>query len=341
MRITFSPALSWTHSVAIRFIVVFIVLVAGPRPEVVSAAVFAGQISPPETPTPEEQETIGNKRVQEAGGDQAIPSKKFPKTLFEAITRKKDNTGANELVESTEPERLDPDRPHLPEASTTAGRGTIILEGGYTFNERKLSSFSAHDTPEAVFRAGVLAEWFEVRIGQNFLKQERSISGVVSKSAGIQDLYLGAKVALNEQKRYLPAIALIPQMTVPTGNHDVTGGRVLPGLNVDGNWSVIKNRYSIEFVVANNRVADDVHHSHFELATGFTHAFQLSRKLEAFGEWDVFHGGIEPEATARHYAVGGLVFFATKEFAVDFRAGAGLNAQANRFLIGTGFAFRH
>jgi hypothetical protein len=128
-------------------------------------------------------------------------------------------------------------------------------------------------------------------------------------------------------------------MTVPTGNHEVAGGRVLPGLNVDGNWSV-KNRYSIEFVVATNCVADDVHHSHFELATGFTHAFQLSRKLEAFGEWDAFHGSIEPAAAARHYAVGGLVFFATKEFAVDFRVGAGLNAQPNRFLIGTGFAFR-
>jgi Putative MetA-pathway of phenol degradation len=242
--------------------------------------------------------------------------------------------------EPGESDRLDPDRPHLPEASTTAGKGRMILEGGYTFNEGKASSSSAQDGPEALFRAGILAEWFEVRIGQNFLKQERSISGTRSTWTGIQDLYLGAKVALNRQKRYLPAIALIPQMTLPTGNHEVTGGRVLPGLNVDGNWEVVKNRYSMEFVVANNRIADDAHHSHFELATGFTHAFQVNRKLEAFGEWDVFRGSIDPAATTRHYAVGGLVFFATKDFAVDFRAGAGLNAQANRFLIGTGFAFR-
>jgi hypothetical protein len=78
----------------------------------------------------------------------------------------------------------------------------------------------------------------------------------------------------------------------------------------------------------------------FELATGFTHAFQVNRKLEAFGEWDAFLGSIDPTATARDYAVGGLVFFATKDFAVDFRARAGLNEQANRFLIGAGFAFR-
>jgi hypothetical protein len=257
------------------------------------------------------------------------------KTLVEALARNKDNTATNE---PSEPERLDPDRPHLPEASTTVGKGRMILEGGYTFNEA--SSLSAHDAPEALFRAGILAEWFEVRIGQNSLKQERSISGTRSTLTGIQDLYLGAKVALNGQKRYLPAIALIPQMTVPTGSHEVTGGKVLPGLNVDGNWEIINNRYSIELVVANNRIADDAHHSHFELATGFTHAFQVNRKLEAFGEWDVFHGSVDPAAGLRHYAVGGLVFFATKDFAIDFRAGAGLNAQANRFLIGTGFSFR-
>jgi hypothetical protein len=76
-----------------------------------------------------------------------------------------------------------------------------------------------------------------------------------------------------------------------------------------------------------------------ESSRPFTHALQVNRKLEAFGEWDVLRGSIDP-ASARHYVVGGLVFFATKDFAVDFRAGAGLNAQANRFLIGTGFAFR-
>jgi len=70
-----------------------------------------------------------------------------------------------------------------------------------------------------------------------------------------------------------------------------------------------------------------------ESSRPFTHALQVNRKLEAFGEWDVLRGSIDP-------VVGGLVFFATKDFAFDFRAGAGLNAQANRFLIGTGFAFR-
>jgi Putative MetA-pathway of phenol degradation len=159
---------------------------------------------------------------REVGGPGSSRGKKSPKTFLEAATRNKDNTGTNEPNES---QRLDPDRPHLPEASTTVGKGGMILEGGYTFNESKVSSFSAQDAPEAIYRAGVLAEWFEVRIGENFLRPQRSISGQTSKLTGIQDLYLGAKVAVNGQKGYLPGIALIPQMTLPTGNHEVTGGK--------------------------------------------------------------------------------------------------------------------
>ena len=184
--ITFRP-------VAIRFIVVLIVLAGGSWTEVFSAAVFNAQVSTSETPTTLEQ-AEGDKSGREVEGDQAVSSKKSSKTLVEAITRNKNKPGTNEPSES---ERLDPDRPHLPEASTTAGKGRMILEGGYTFNEAKDSSSFAQDAPEALLRAGILAEWFEVRIGQNFLKQERSISGIRSSLTGLQDLYLGAKVALS------------------------------------------------------------------------------------------------------------------------------------------------
>jgi hypothetical protein len=271
---------------------------------------------------------------------EAAQGQKSSKTLLEAIAG---NRGAEEQKEPTEPERLDPDRPHLPEASTAVGKGRMLVEGGYTFNASGPSPVSAHDYPETLVRIGILADWFEVRAGQNFLTQKSTLSGVTTSVTGPQDLYLGVKFALTGQKRYLPEMAVIPQMTLPTGSHAVTAAKTLPGINLDGTWEIAKNRYGIEFVIGNNRVADDPQHSHFELATGFTNVFQVTRKLEAFGEWDSFYpsGSLDPTAGARHYAVGGLVFFATGNFAVDFRAGAGLNAQANRFVIGTGFAFRH
>jgi len=172
LRITFEPpnsfpVLACADDVAIRFILVFVVLIGGSWSEVFSAAVFNEQISTSETSTTGEQTTDGDKRGRNVGGDQTVLCNKPPKTLLEAITRNKGDTGTNEPNES---QRLDPDRPHLPEASTTVGKGRMVLVGGYTFNKSKVSSFSAQDAPEALYRAGMLAEWLEVGIGENFFQ---------------------------------------------------------------------------------------------------------------------------------------------------------------------------
>ena len=81
-----------------------------------------------------------------------------------------------------------------------------------------------------------------------------------------------------------------------------------------------------------------------ELSTGITNVLQLTRRVESFAEWDVFRpidGSTPIVGVAKHYAVGGLVLFVTRNLAVDIRAGAGLNSAGNRFVFGTGFAIRH
>jgi hypothetical protein len=132
------PVLAWADDVAIRFILVLVVLTGGSWSEVFSAAVFNEQISTSETPTTGEQTTDGDKRGRKVGGDQTVLCNKSPKTLLEAITRNKGDTGTNEPNES---QRLDPDRPHLPEASTTVGKGRMILEGGYTSTKARFHRF--------------------------------------------------------------------------------------------------------------------------------------------------------------------------------------------------------
>ncbi len=149
------------------------------------------------------------------------------------------------------------------------------------------------------------------------------------------------KLALIEQDRYVPQIALIPQMTVPTGGKEVTADRVLPGVNVDLGWEIIKDLLDVELLVATNSVADGDRSSHVEVATGLTAAVALTRTLEMFVEWDAFYPVGGTSAGTRHYAVGGLVYFITKNIAIDIRAGVGLNRQANDVIAGTGFAVRY
>jgi hypothetical protein len=243
--------------------------------------------------------------------------------------------------QSEDAERLDPDRPHFPEATTTVGNGRAVLESGYTFS-KKGSSFFAHSYPEALLRVGMLADWFEFRIGQNFVSQQQPSTGVSASTVGAQDLYLGLKLAVTEQQGLLPAIALIPQITLPTGSRSVTAGRVLPGLNVDFSWDVIKDFFGIELLIANNEIKDALGGFPHELATGLTGVFQVTKELELFVEWDAFYprGGLD-SAGPQHYAVGGLVYFITPNLGVDARGGLGLNSRSNDFLLGVGFAARY
>lgn len=326
------------------FLLATVVVVAGTAfPQAVYPGSALSEFATPRTATvsspTEPARWLEQKREREQQGDNepAARTKRY-KTLLDAVL----GSNEGEKEEPEEERRLDPDRPHFPEATTTVGKGRVVLESGYTFKQ-KGSSFSSHSFPEALLRVGMFADWFEFRIGQNFLNEEQTVAGVRTSANGAEDLYLGAKLALSEQKRYLPEIALIPQMTVPTGSRAVSAGRVLPGLNVDCGWEVIKERFNIELLVATNRVRDDEHRSHLELASGLTSAVHLSRKLEAFIEWDAFYSvqGTGPATGPRHYAVGGFVYFIAKDFAVDIRAGVGLNERANDFLAGTGFAVRY
>jgi len=267
-------------------------------------------------------------------GEGAIPDK-GPSTLLEALQGR-----IPKPQPPAEEDRLEPDRPHFPEASTAAGRGRVILEGGYTFNN-KGDTFASHAFPEMLWRVGMFTDWFELRFGQSFLHQRERLASVTTDTSGLQDLYLGAKIAVMEQHGWLPAVALIPQMSVPTGARAVTAGRTLPGLNADFAWDIVKDFFSIELLVATNRVKDEGGSARLELATGLTGSFQLTKKLEGFIEWDAYYptGGIGP-AAPRHYAVGGLVYFISRDLAVDARLGVGLNHNSNDFLVGLGFAVR-
>ena len=218
-----------------------------------------------------------------------------------------------------------------------------MLESGYTLS-KKGSSFLSQSYPESLLRVGMFADWFEFRIGQNFLHEEEKTGGTTNVRTGAQDLYLGMKFALTQQKDLLPAIAVIPQMTVPTGSSTLTSNRVLPGLNVDMSWEIVKNFFSVEVLVGNNEVAgkyaDEIHTSHFETSTGITGVFQVTRKLEAFAEWDAIYQIDGAERGPRHYAVGGLVYFISSDLEVDGRVGVGLNDRSNNLIGGVGFAVR-
>jgi Putative MetA-pathway of phenol degradation len=255
-------------------------------------------------------------------------------------------------AESDEPKPIETDRPDFTEASSTVGKGRVQLEAGYTFIRDRDggSRLSSHSFPEALFRIGLFADWFELRIGQNF-NDTRTTSGqavVVAPVAGTEflngaeDLYLGVKLALTEQKKYLPETALILQTTVPTGADELSADELLPGINFLFGWDVIEDCLSAGGSLQANRNVDDSDHFYVEVAQSLAVGYELSRRLGAYTEWFAFFpaGAIDPGTGPEHYFDGGFTYLVNDDFQLDIRAGVGLNDHADDFFAGAGFAVR-
>ena len=230
------------------------------------------------------------------------------------------------------------DRPDFTEASSTVGRGVAQLEFGYTytFDDGGTTSTKSHSFPEPLLRYGVLADWLEMRIGWNYSDEE---SGGVSAS-GSEDLYLGFKVGMTPQDGFLPEMALIPQMTVPTGADAFSANEVLPGLNWIYGWEIndfLSTAGSTQFNRALDETTGD---TYTEWAQSWTIAYSLTEKVGAYTEYFGFYPTSADTASPEHYFNGGFTYLISNDVQWDIRAGTGLNDAADDYFVGTGLSIR-
>jgi len=237
-------------------------------------------------------------------------------------------------------EPLVSDRPDFTEASTTVGRGVTQLEMGYTLfaDDGGGVRSRSHSYPELLARIGVLADWFELRVGYNNASLKENFNALTRSVSGGEDLYLGAKLALTSQYGILPEMVLLPQMTVPTGHPAFTAGKVLPGLSWLYGWDVLE-WLSFAGSTQANMAVDDVD-DYVELAQSLTIGYSLTERLGAYTEWFVFAPAGALTARTQHYADGGFTYRVTNNFQLDIRAGLGLSEASDDYFVGSGLVVR-
>jgi hypothetical protein len=268
------------------------------------------------------------------------PAPAGPRTLLRWSAAKDEAKSADEPVEAPEPDVIATDRPDFTEASSTVGKGRIQLEAGYTYFRDRSGGITSHvhSYPEALFRVGMFADWFELRVGQNFA----SGGSPGLYDSGATDLYLGVKLGLTEQHRFLPEAALVIQTTVPTGADAFTSGKMLPGLNLLYGWDVIPDRITLGVSSQANAAVDDAGRSFALLAQSLTVGYGLTDKLGAYTEWfALFPHGATLGGGPEYYFDGGFTYKVTNDFQLDVRAGVGLNRNATDYFTGVGFAYRY
>jgi hypothetical protein len=240
-----------------------------------------------------------------------------------------------------EEERLATDRPDFTEASSTVGLGRTQFEFGYTYirDEEAGAELDEHSYPELLTRAGIFAEWFEFRIGWNYTHERISSAGIESAADGAEDLYLGCKLFLFEQDGWLPEVAIVPQMTVPTGARAFTTDEIMPGVNLLYGWDVTE-WMTFAGSTQGNRALDETGDFYDEYAQSLTVGLSLTEQIGMYNEvFGIFpHGAVEtgPE----YYYNGGFTYLVNNNLQFDIRAGWGLNDQSDDFFAGIGGARR-
>jgi len=278
------------------------------------------------------------------------------KTLFKwgICKDEPDTTGASDLLEnggngfaaqrSEDEDTITTDRPDFTEASTTVGKGRIQLEMGYTYfrdRDRAGALTQSHSYPELLARVGLFAEWFELRVGQNFGTAITTGGGPRTRVNGASDLYLGTKLALTEQQGHLPESALILQMTVPTGSTAFSSGKVLPGVSYLYGWD-LTDKVSLAGSVLGNVAVEDSGHKFWQMASSLSVGVGFTDTVGGYFEYFGFYptGGIDPTTKPEYYLNGGFTYLITKNVQYDIRAGFGLNRAAADFFAGSGLALR-
>jgi hypothetical protein len=237
------------------------------------------------------------------------------------------------------------DRPTFTPSSSTVGKNVIQLETGYTFTHNRAQGVAvdSHSYPEANLRLGILADWLEGRIGQNFASTNTAGPDSSASHAGAADLLLGVKLGLTKQQKYLPESAVILQMSVPTGSPFLTQKEVMPGIIGIFSWEVIKNCLSGGGSLSANRALDGAGHFYTLLAESVVLNWSLTKQLDFFTEWYALtpSGAIDSATGPRPFFDTGLTFRVTPNLQLDGRAGLGLNHHAGEFFIGFGLSVRY
>jgi len=230
------------------------------------------------------------------------------------------------------------DRPDFTEASSTVGLGVVQCETGYTYVHD--GDTDTHSWGEPLVRVGLLANWLEFRIAA-FPKSVSETDLTTRRvHTGIEDLYLGVKSALTPQASYLPEVAVVFQMTVPTGSAGFSDDRVLPGGNLLYSWDLTDD-ISLGGSTQVNSCIDDNGTGYGEWVQSAVLGYGLTRNLGMYGEWYSFHSNGFGHGETQHYLNGGFAFLVTEDVQCDIRGGKGINNEAEDLFLGIGFSYRH
>lgn len=209
-------------------------------------------------------------------------------------------TGFVFAQEAAEPPRvgeLVTDRPDFTESAEVVPKGWLQWESGFQFDRTGGSRGYTFGAP--LFRIG-LSSRLELRLSSDGVVGAREARDPIKR--GMADSAIGVKYKISKERRWLPAMALIPAVSIPSGHPAFTSSGADPGVkfawgkDVPAGFSLSGNvNYNSLTDAAGrynqNAVTLSVGHGFTERFAGYWELYSFNCDERASGRMTVFQTG--------------------------------------------------
>jgi hypothetical protein len=237
-------------------------------------------------------------------------------------------------------EQFSSDRPGFTASPSVLGQAFTQVEAGVTVSVDTEGDLRYRTLTfgSPLIRMG-LGRSVELRFAGDGIRLVRSMNfGGRDLTAGWSDVGVGAKFAVVDQGRILPAISLMPSISIPAGNRALTSTTYDPSLEVA--WlKTLPAGLSLGGTFSGTRISDErVRHARYTSAVSF--GFPAPARSAGYVEiYAVRSGGQSGGSTWVSDA--GITRQFGANLQIDVEAGRRISHGSPCWFVATGFALRH
>lgn len=226
---------------------------------------------------------------------------------------------------------INTERPSYSSSPQPLPRGHMQIEGGYQFTYDDGGEVEDHTAPLLLLRTG-LHDNLELQVGWGGYSWTEDDSDWQSDA---NDLMVGFKTKLIDQRNTLPTVGLLLGMSLPTGSGAATSDDVDPGFGVLWTYDIAKRIGLFGTILAKWPTEDHDRFYQTDVAVGT--GFSLTDRIGTFIEYFSF---LPDDNGPSHHLDAGLTYLVNNNLQLDLNGGIGLNERADDLYTGIGFAWR-
>jgi Putative MetA-pathway of phenol degradation len=235
------------------------------------------------------------------------------------------------------------DRPDQTESSVAVNSGVTQIEFGWShsYQESGASSERVNEFPESLVRIG-LRPGLELRLGWGGYASKNPGVGSEDSFEGANDMSVGVKINLWQERGSKPQAALLIDATIPIGHSSFTSDHVDPSARVSFSSS-LSERLSLGYNVGVTSstsftpagVTETAVSGLYTVALGVDVIERYGAFVELFGE-----KRIDMDEAPIHAVDGGVTRLFGKNIQLDVAVGLGLSNGSPDWFITSGLSIR-